>query len=119
LLPLAALGLREISLVKIERSGTTWSLGRSGDGYARHSDGSYLKGQLLYTHIGEPDPHVPEISRFLRWLACYVSPYYDRALRRTANNEDLYYLVGEIYDEEAGNLDNPLVFDAQHVQQDS
>jgi len=85
----------------------------SGDGYARHSDGSYFKGQALYAHNGEPDSHVPEISRFLRWLTCHASPYYDRALGRMANYENLYYLVGQIYDEEVGNLDNLLVFDAQ------
>jgi len=85
----------------------------SGDGYARHPDGSYFKGQALYAHNGEPDSHVPEISRFLRWLTCHASPYYDRALGRMANYENLYYLVGQIYDEEVGNLDNLLVFDAQ------
>lgn len=84
-----------------------------GAGYARHTDGSYFKGQALYEHLGEPDSHVPHISSFLRWLMCYVSPYYDRSLGRRANYEDLYYLVGQIHDEEVGDLDNPLVFDAQ------
>lgn len=86
----------------------------AGDGYARHSDGSYFKGPALYAHFGDPDLYVPHISRFLRWLACTVSPYYERRLGRSVSYEDLYYVIGQIHDEEVGNLDNPLVFDTQH-----
>lgn len=85
----------------------------AGDGYARYTDGSYFGGQPLYAHLGEPDSHVPHISRFLRWLTCHVSPYYERSLGRTPTYEDLYYLVEQIYAEEVGDLDNPLVLDAQ------
>jgi hypothetical protein len=85
----------------------------TGDGYARHTDGSYFKGEPLYAHIEEPDTHVPHISRFLRSLECHVSTYYNRTLGRTPNYEDLYYLVHQVYEEEVGDLDNPFVFDVQ------
>ncbi|MGH8469576.1 MAG: SIR2 family protein [Gammaproteobacteria bacterium] len=85
---------------------------QKGDGYA-HSDGTYFKGQPLYAYLQIPDTHVPYICSFLRWLNCHVSRYYEHDLGRTANYEDLYYLVEQIHDEEAGELDNPFVAEAQ------
>lgn len=83
----------------------------SGDGYARHSDGTYLKGRPLY---GEKcDSHVPHLASFLRWLASHLSHYYEGTAGRAPTYEDLYYVTEQIYAEEAGDLDNPLVVEGQ------
>lgn len=85
----------------------------SGDGYARHSDGSYYKGPGCYEHAGIPDFHVPHMSRLLRWLSCQLFEYCNERLGRAVNYEDLYYLLEQIHHEELGELDNPFVRDAR------
>lgn len=80
-----------------------------GDGYMRHPDGCYYKGQPPYAHMGWPDTHVPHISEFLQWLRHHVSDYYCDILRREVNYEDLYYLAEQIHDEESGDIDNPFI----------
>lgn len=83
----------------------------SGDGYVRHSDGTYLNGAPAYGE--ERDPHVPHLASFLRWLACHVSRYYKDMGGRAPNYEDLYYVIEQICLEETGDLDNPLVLKGQ------
>jgi hypothetical protein len=83
----------------------------SGDGYMRHSDGTYLKGPPLYGE--ESDSHVPHLASFLRWLACHLSRYYEATVGRPPNYEDLYYVVEQILAEEVGELENVLVLEGQ------
>ncbi len=83
----------------------------SGEGYTRHSDGTYYKGRPLYGQ--KSDSHVPRLICFLRWLASHLSRYYDGTVGRAPTYEDLYYVIEQIHAEESGDLDNPLVVEGQ------
>jgi hypothetical protein len=77
-----------------------------GEGFARHSQGTYYRGLPTPT---DDRLIVDQILQFLKVLHERLQEYFTSQLGRLVNYEDIYYACSQLLGHESGNLENPLL----------
>ncbi|MEW6201623.1 MAG: hypothetical protein AB1546_06590 [bacterium] len=82
----------------------------SGENVLRTEDEIYRLNSPPDFYRGESDEYIPRILAFLKRIKTEIDGYYSiRRRKHKTNYEDLYYVAGQLYDNETGEYDNPAV----------